>query len=206
MTYKFMDELDYQYNKIDITNKVNKGRYPIIYYIKDIKYGGMDINLFFKFKNDNSYNNDFIIKGGIIDYKDFKEIEDENDVECYLQSSFYGIYEPVMNTGLIVFDKEFNEKKERNKKGNDEYSFILIYRNATNHINDFKLDINAIPKNDSKTFLINNKYTQSYFNLLNKTSEIQKYYIDKDDVDENKFYLEISSNYEDVYIEFNNSN
>jgi len=45
MSYKFMEELDYQYNRIDIDNKDNKGRNPIIYYIKDIKYGGMDINL-----------------------------------------------------------------------------------------------------------------------------------------------------------------
>ena len=206
MTYEFMDELDYQYNKIDITNKVNKGRYPIIYYIKDIKYGGMDINLFFKFKNDNSINNGFIIKGGVINYKDFKEIEDDNDVKNYLQNSFYGIYEPVMNTGLLVFDKEFSERKERNKKGDDEYSFILIYKNITNNINDFNLDINVIPKNDSKTFLIKDKYTQSYFNLLNKTSEMQKYYIDKENAGEDKFYLELSSNYEDVYIEFTNIN
>jgi len=206
MSYKFMDELDYQYNKIDIANKVSKGRYPIIFYIKDIKYGGMDINLFFKFKNDNSINNDFIIRGGVIDYKDFKEIEDKDDVEYYLQSSFYGIYEPVINTGLIVFDKEFSERKEKNKKGNDdEYSLLLIPEIQYN-INDFNLDINVIPKNDSKTFLINNKYTQNYFNLLNKTSEIQKYYIDKENVGEDKFYLEISSNYEDVYIEFTNIN
>ena len=206
MTYEFMDELDYQYNKIDIANKVNEGRYPLIYYIKDIKYRGMDINIFFKFKNNNSINNDFIIKGGIIDYKDFKEIEDKSDVEYYLQSSFYGIYDPVINTGLIVFDKELSERKEGNKKGNDEYSFLLIYKNTNNNINDFNLDINVIPKNDSKTFLINNKYTQSYFNLLNKTSEIQKYYIDKENVGEDKFYLEISSNYENVYIEFTNIN
>jgi len=206
MTYEFMDELDYQYNKIDIANKVNEGRYPLIYYIKDIKYRGMDINIFFKFKNNNSINNDFKVRGGVIGYKDFKELENGNDVEYYLQSSFYGIYEPLMNTGLIVFDKELSERKEGNKKGNDEYSFILIYKNTNNNINDFNLDINVIPKNDSKTFLINNKYTQSYFNLLNKTSEIQKYYIDKENVGEDKFYLELSSNYEDVYIEFININ
>ena len=206
MKYEFMDELDYQYNKIDISNKVNKGKYPIIYYIKDIKYGGMDINLFFKFKNDNSINNDFIIRGGVIDYKDFKEIEDDNEVEYYLKSSFNGTYEPLMNTGLIVFDKELSEKKERNKKGNDEYSFILIYKRPSSNINDFNLDINVIPKNDNKTFLIKDKYIQSSFNLLNKTSEIQKYYIDKENVGEEKFYLEISSNYENVYIEFNNIN
>jgi hypothetical protein len=165
----------------------------------------MDINLFFKFKNDNSNNNVFKIKGGIIDYKDFKEIEIDNDVENYLKSSFYGIYEPVMNTGLIVFDKEFAGRNERNKEGDDEYSFILIEKPSFNN-DDFSLDINVIPKNDSKTFLINNKYTQSSFNLLNKTSEIQKYFIDKENVGEDKFYLELSSNYEDVYLEFNNIN
>ena len=128
MTYEFMNELDYQCNKIDITNKVSKGRYPIIYYIKDVKYRGMDINLFFKLKNNDSNNTNFTIRGGVIDFNDFKKIKDEKDVENYLQSSFYGKYESVINTGIIVFDKEFSEGNQTNKKGDDDYSFILIYQ------------------------------------------------------------------------------
>jgi len=207
MKYEFMNELDYEYNKIDIANKANKGTFPLIYYIKDIKYGGMDINLYFKMNNDNVYNNDFIIKGGVIDYKDFKEIESEKDVEKYLHSLIDGIYEPEKYSGLIVFDKELNEENKGNdKKHDDEYSFIIIdKKNKTNNnISNFTLEINVIPKNDNTTFLMINKYTQSSFKLLNNISEFPNYYIDNDVIDDNKFYIELSSNYENTYLEFYN--
>ena len=55
-----------------------------------------------------------------------------------------------------------------------------------------------------KIFLIENKYVQSSFNLTNNSIEYQKYFIDKAKVNENKFYLEFSSNYKDAYLEFNN--
>ena len=202
--YDFMDELDCQYNKRDIINKVNKEKFPIIYYIKDIKHEGMDINLHFKFKKDNINNNDLIIKGGFIDYYDFKDIEDKDDVEYYLYYPFYGIYAPKINTGLIVFDKEFSGYINKNNMHDDNYSFILIDKKKKNDIIEFSLEINAIPKNDSKTFLIENKYTQSSFNLNNKISESQEYFIDKGTVENDKFYLELSSNYKNTFIEFNN--
>jgi len=209
ITYDFMDELDCQYNKRVIVNKVNKDKFPIIYYIKDIKYEGMDINIHFTFQNDSVNNNDFIIKGGFIDYHVFNDIENKDDVAHYLHSSFYGIYDPIINTGLIVFDKEFSEENKNNEiinKYNDEYSFILIDKNKNNNnnINEFAYEINVIPKNDSKTFLIENEYTQSSFNLTNKESLGQKYFIEKSRVRNISFYLELSSNYKNVYIEFNN--
>ena len=125
-------------------------------------------------------------------------------MELYLQYPFYGIYTTIINTGLIVFDKEHNENIKKKYKYDDMYLFILINKNKTSDINEFKLEINAIPKNDTKTILTENKYVQCSFNLTNKTSQTQKYFIDKSRVYEKKFYLELSSNYEGVYIEFNN--
>jgi len=199
----FMDELDCQYNKRGI-NEVNKNdSFPIIYYLKDIKYQGIDINIDFKFENDSLNNNDFIIKGGYIDYHYFKNIENKDDVEYYLQYPFYGIFTPIINTGLIVFDKEHNENISKKYNYDDMYLFILIDKNKTNQINEFALEIDAIPKNDNKTFLMENKYVQCSFNLTNRTSKTQKYFIEKSRVSEKKFYLELSSNYEHAYIEFN---
>ena len=207
-SYEFMDELDCQYNKRDFINKVNEDKFPIIYYIKDIKYEGIDVNLYFKFKNNIISINNFIITAGIIDYKDFKEIKEEDDVKNYLHSSFNGIYNPIINTGLIVFDKDLSKdikQNENNTKHDDEYFFIIIDKNKDdNKISNFNLEINVIPKNDSETFLMENQYTQSYFNLLNKPFEIQKYFIDIESVGEEQFYLEFSSNYENTYIEFYN--
>jgi hypothetical protein len=62
----------------------------------------------------------------------------------------------------------------------------------------------VIPKNDSSTFLTENKYSQCSFNLTNLTLEYQKFFIDKAAVNQKKFYLELSSNYKDAYVEFNN--
>ena len=202
--YYFMDELDCQYNKRDIISKVNEEKFPIIYFLKDIKNEGMDINLLFKFKNDNINNNDFIIKGGFIDYNDFKDLQKKDDVELYLKYTFNGIYSPIMNTGLIVFNKELIEDIKSKIHHDNINQFILIEKNKNIEINEFSLEINVMPKNDSKTLLIENKYAQCSFNLTNKTVEYQKYFIDKAAVNKNKFYLELSSNYKDAYVEFNN--
>ena len=206
LTYDFMDELDCQYNKLDIVNKVNNNKFPIIYYIKDNKYEGMDINLHFKFQNESINNDKFRIQGGFIDYYDFKDIEDKSDVNSYLRYPFNGLYAPIIDTGLLVFDKELSDyikKNEKSRKHDDLYSFILIDKFINNNISEFTLEINIIPKNDNKTFLIENKYAQSSFNLTNKKSDGQKYYIDKATVNNNTFYLELSSNYNNTYIEFN---
>ena len=88
--FDFMDELDCQYKKRDIINTVNKENFPIIYYLKDIKNVGMDINLLLKFKDDSINNNDFIIEGGFMDYYDFKDLEEKDDVEFYLKYLFNG--------------------------------------------------------------------------------------------------------------------
>ena len=148
--FDFMDELDCQYKKRDIINTVNKENFPIIYYLKDIKNVGMDINLLFKFKDDSINNNDFIIKGGFMDYFDFKDLEENDDVEFYLKYLFNGQYSPIMNIGLIAFNKELIEDIKTKIKGDNAYEFILIDKNKD--INEFSLEIDDIPKNDSKNF------------------------------------------------------
>jgi len=150
--FVFMDELDCQYNKRDIINTVNKENFPIIYYLKDIKNVGMDINLLFKFKDDSINNNDFIIKGGFMDYFDFKDLEENDDVKFYLKYLFNGQYSPIMNIGLIAFNKELIEDIKTNIKGDNVYEFILIDKNKDININEFSLEIDDIPKNDSKNF------------------------------------------------------
>ena len=107
----------------------------------------MDINIQFSFQNDSVNNGDLIIKGGFIDYHYFKDIEDKDDVEYYLQYPFYGIYDPIINAGLIVFDKDFSEdikKNEARNNYNDEYSFILIDKNINKQLNEFNFEINVI--------------------------------------------------------------
>jgi len=90
-----------------------------------------------------------------------------------------------MNIGLIAFNKELIEDIKTKIKGDNVYEFILIDKNKD--INEFSLEIDDIPKNDSKNFLIENKYAQCSFNLANNSIEYQKYFIDKAKVNEIKF-------------------
>ena len=90
-----------------------------------------------------------------------------------------------MNIGLIAVNKELIEDIKTKIKGDNVYEFILIDKNKD--INEFSLEIDDIPKNDSKNFLIENKYAQCSFNLANNSIEYQKYFIDKAKVNEIKF-------------------
>ena len=202
--YNFMNELNYHINKKDI---IKKDKNPIIFFIKDIKYNGIDVNINFRF-NKNSYNkNNFIIKGGAIEFNKLKEIENENDVINKIEFPINGIYDPIINNGLIAFDKEFNKEKSQNKKKKkinriDKYFFIIIENNNKNKKNKYNFEINVIPKNDNQTFLMINKYIQSSFKLTNKPL-YQKYFLDKEMIKGRKFYIELSSNYENTDLIFN---
>ena len=57
-----------------------------------------------------------------------------------------------MNIGLIAFNKELIEDIKTNIKGDNVYEFILIDKNKDININEFSLEIDDIPKNDSKNF------------------------------------------------------
>ena len=169
---------------------------PIAYYLKEIEYGGADINLYFNFhKNINDlYENDIIIRGFIVDYQYIKNIIDYNYIYYPPNENVInGKYDERTNNGLIVFEKEYILNKTIGIS--DQYYLIII--NNYNIHPSFSLELSANSKNGSYDSIPINKYISGSFNLLiNNKIQSQKYYIQNDEI--NSFILDLSSNYKNI--------
>ena len=199
-------ELKYQYNFKKI-NSYNE-EFPLLYFIKDIKYNGININFNFNFYDSvNKYNN-LIIKGYELDYIDISFINDKqyfiNEINNY-PYKIKGYYDNITNSGSIELSNEILKKKynETYKYTEDKYFVIIIdtikpfeFENLSNKIYVFSKDKNYI-------LLPINRYIRNSFNLLENKTIIQRYFFEKEKII-NKFILEFSSNYENFELKFNN--
>jgi len=193
-------ELNYQYNseKIDL----NKEIFPIIYFIKDIKYNGININFIFKFNDSNNAYNNFIIKGIGIDYSEILSIKEKNDIIDY-PNEIKGKYDNITNTGTIELSNELiqTKYKEAYKYTEDKY-FMIIIKNITSfNFNNLRNDIYVFSKDENYILLPINKYIRNSFSLIEDKIIIQKYYFEKENIN-NKVIFEFSSNYENNELEF----
>ena len=176
---------------------------PIAYYLKEIDYKGADINIHFNLSNLNETikERDIIIKGFEISYDIIKLLADRRFLKYDFVQPIMGKIDERSNYALIVFD---TDKKENNKK--DKYYLIVIDYERSNS-KEISLEINANAKNDSQYSLPFNKYISGSFNLSNKEVLSQKYYINEEKREsKNCFTIEFSSNYENIGLDFTNSN
>ena len=206
----FSIKIDYVYNDIiakeikydyDTNNVIED--FPLGFYLKEKDYKGTDINFYFNFGDSNDENK-IIIKAYIIDYEVLKLITYKELLLIYDFSAFYeqvdGIYNDRLHSGLIVFD---NEIINRNALGKDIYYLIII--NNETIISNYSLDIHASSKDNSNFSLPINKYISGSFNLNNQISQIQKYYIKRnDEYNSSKYIIEFSTNYENLELIFTN--
>ena len=123
-------ELNEQYNFIQI--KPNKEIFPLLFFVKDLKYSGININFFFKFNDSDSISNNLIIKGYTVNYNDMNAIIDKNDFKIEQIDSPYeinGKYDNITNSGTIELIDEFisTEYNDINRYTEDEYYIILLY-------------------------------------------------------------------------------
>ena len=65
-------------------------------------------------------------------------------------------------------------------------------------------DIYVFSKDENKILLPINKYIRNSFNLLENRNIIQKYFFEKENITNNKFILEFSSNYKNIELVFSN--
>ena len=169
---------------------------PIAYYLKEIEYGGADINLYFNFNTniDFLYENDITIIGCIVDYQYIKYLIDNNYLYCPNNDILiYGKYDERTNNGLIIFEKEYILNKTI---GISDQYYLIIINNHYYHPT-FSLELIANSKNSSFDSIPINKYISGSFNLLiNKEIQSQRYYIQNDEI--NSYILDFSSNYENV--------
>ena len=68
---------------------------------------------------------------------------------------------------------------------------------------NLKNDIYVISKDEDKILLFINKYIRNSFNLLENNIN-QKYFFEKENITNNEFILEFSSNYEHIDLTFKN--
>ena len=216
---KVNNEISYMpMNEMKLGNNIiiekEDNNYPYIYYLKDLKFDGVDMNLYINFNENNINNNqhDLEIKGCTIDYDDIKKITSKdynfeyilNNLFC--QDIYLGKYDNVTKTGLIVFDKF--RVINYNLLGNLYY---LIYIQDYDFYNLNKLsisniEINTSPKNNKDCILPMNKYIRGLFYSLDGQIKNQTFFVKILHGNENKnntYILDFSSNYKKANIIFN---
>ena len=108
---KVIKELNYQHN-FDSIDSNKEEAFPLIYFIKDVKYNGININFNFKFDIiDNIYNN-LIIKGYGLDYSEISLIKNKKDINNIdFPNEIKGKYDNITNSGSIELSNEFIKTK-----------------------------------------------------------------------------------------------
>ena len=195
---KVIKELNYEYNFENINP--SKDSFPLLYFIKDVKYNGININFNFKFNNSND--NNLIIKGYGLNYTQISSNKDKNDIRnLYLANEIQGKYDNITNSGMIELSNEF--MKTNNKFIDDKY--FMIMKESTHFIfENLRNDIYAISKDENKILLPINKYIRYSFHLIGNNNISQNYFFEKDNITNNTFILEFSSNYENIELNFSN--
>ena len=100
-----------------------------------------------------------------------------------------------------------NSSKQNIKKHikilDDKYFMIIIENINSFDLYNLKNDIYVISKDEDKILLFINKYIRNSFNLLENNIN-QKYFFEKENITNNEFILEFSSNYEHIDLTFKN--
>ena len=203
---KVIKELNYQYN-FESINLNEEEVFPLIYFIKDVKYNGININFYFKFDNiDNIDNNTLIIKGYGLDYSEISLIKNKNYIKKIdFQNEIKGKYDNITKSGSIELNNEFIKSKyKENYKCTDDKYFLIIIENITFfNFKNLRNDIYVFSKDENNFLLPINKYIKNSFNLLENNKIIQKYFFEKEKIINNEFILEFSSNYNNIELIFN---
>ena len=92
-------ELNYQSNLEKLDS--NTDFFPLIYFIKDVKYNGIYINFIFKFNDSNNENNTLEIKGYELNYSEILSIKSKSDVKKIGSKEIKGKYDNITNSGTI---------------------------------------------------------------------------------------------------------
>ena len=196
---EIIKELNYQYN-FD-----NSETFPLIYFIKDVKYNGININ--FNIKFDNEDNNNLIIKGYVLDYSEISLIKDKKDIKTIdFTNEIFGKYDNITNIGIIELSNDYLKTKhtEEYKYLDDKYFMIIIDNITPFNSNNIKNEIYVFSKDENNILLPINKYIRNSFDLLDNRTIIQKYFFEKEKIINNEFILEFSSNYKYIDLTFNN--
>ena len=175
---------------------------PVGYYIKEIEYGGADINFYFNFDKNTTdfYNGNYIsIRGYILSYQYITYLNSRGIIAHPKdETPIDGYFDLRTNNGLIVFDKEYIANKTKNI-----YYYIII-----GSISSLKcsLEVNAYSKTSYSPIPMNKYISGSFDLLINNTIQSQKYYIqDVKNAKNNSYIIDFSSNYQNIELIFSDN-
>ena len=129
-----------------------------------------------------------------------KLITEKTFIKVDFGKEIKGMFDNRTNLGLIVFEKE-----EEIKQSDNYYLIEIDKENKNLNLTEITVDIYASSKKDDSNFSIPiNKYISGSFNLKNGQIKPQRYYInDVHSYSSNEYYIEFSSNFDFLNIEFN---
>ena len=179
---------------------LNGGFFPLYYYlkIKNKNYINLDVNLRINSYNEDLLQNDFDVKGYLLDEDSIKrKINGEN---IKLPEAINGNYTNIFQVGLL----QVNQKLDNNYN----YLLIEIKSNEQRFIDSYLL-VELITKeyndNNDAYFLPINKYILETFDDENGQIRTEnKYYVSSKYREEDAAYIEYSTAYDDIQIEFEN--
>ena len=98
--FKEIKELNYQDN-----NKAVNEKFPFLYFIKDIKYNGININFNLEFDDSDINSDDLVIRGYALDYDCINSYDNKNDLALspIFSHSFSAASESPTNSAFIYF-------------------------------------------------------------------------------------------------------
>ena len=174
-------------------------RFPLYYYfkIKNENYINVDINLRLNSYNESLLQNEFDISGYILDEDTIKR--QINGEYIVLTDPYEGYYSNSFKVGLLQINKI--------SESNDTYIMVEIKNREQVEINSYLL-IELVTKeyNNDIYFLPINQYTIQTFDGENNTVRREnKYYLSCKDKSWDQSLIELSSAYDDVVLEFDNS-
>ena len=177
--------------------------FPLYYYIK-IKgkdYIRMDVNLRLKNYVTSEINNRYIINGYILDSDTIKRIINGEYIE--LKEPIEGNYTKALAFGLLQINQEIDNNND------DKYLLIKILNLDKNYLNTgsysiFEILAKEYDKNVSYYLPINKYILETFDDKYNNLRNCNDYTILNTLGNENQTLIELSAEYEDIKIEFEN--
>jgi len=182
-----------------ISQFVNEGHFPLYYYlkIKNENYINIDVNLRLNSYNESLLQNNFGIKGYMLDEDTIKR--KINGEYIHLSDPIIGYYSDIFKVGLLQVNQKLKE--------NFNYLLIEIISNKQLDINAYLLvELATKEYNEKEYFIPINQYLIETFDGENKTiREENKYYLSSDLKLGDQAFIELSSGFDDIKIEFDES-
>ena len=182
-----------------LTQFVTEGQFPLYYFLKlkNQNYANIDINLRLFSYDESLLQNDFDIKGYMLDEDKIKRKINGEYID--LTNPIQGNYSSTFKVGLLQVNQII--------KNESNYILIEIFNKVIPNINSVLL-VNLVTKEfiPDIYFIPINQYLQETFDVENNTIRKEnKYYFSTLQIEDGQVFLEMSTGFNDIEIKFDES-